>query len=219
VVIVDQLDRMSPEGDRHQRVFWEGRGKLKALNCHVVYTAPIEYAYSRAAPALENEYGEVVGLPLLPVSASDPDIAARARSCTEEVVLERLGRCGTSVADLFESTAVLEDLIGLSGGHFRSLFLLLRTAIETSDLTAPLHALHVSRVIGRLAAKYLDPLEEPERQVALLVHQTNAKPKDDHQLELFYGLLRDQFVFAYAVGEHRWYDWNPLLQRSHLGTE
>jgi hypothetical protein len=75
----------------------------------------------------------------------------------------------------------------------------------------------VQHVVGRLAAKYLDPLEEPERQVALLVHQTNTKPTDARQLELFYGLLRDQFVFSYAVGQDRWYDWNPLLERSSLG--
>lgn len=217
VVIVDQLDRMSPEGDRHRRVFLEGRGKLKALNCHVVYTAPIEYAFSRASPTLEQEYGELLGLPLLPVSADDADVRARALSCMSAVANERITRCGTTEAELFESPAVLHDVICLSGGHLRSLFLLMRTAIETSHLTAPLRADHVSHVVGRLAAKYLDPLEQPEREVARLVHDTRAKPVGDDQLERFYGLLRDQFIFSYAVGERRWYDWNPLLSRSALG--
>lgn len=53
LVIVDQLDRIPPDDDRHRRVFLEGRGKLKALNLHALYTAPIEYAYSRVCPSLE----------------------------------------------------------------------------------------------------------------------------------------------------------------------
>ncbi len=95
--------------------------------------------------------------------------------------------------------------------------MLLRTAIETGDQRVPMTVAHVGHVVGRLAAKYVDALEEPERQVARVVHDTRAKPTDGDQLERFYGLLRDQFVFSYAVGDQRWYDWNPLLERSLLG--
>jgi hypothetical protein len=37
LVVVDQLDRIPPEEDRHHKLFWEGRGKLTALDCHVLY--------------------------------------------------------------------------------------------------------------------------------------------------------------------------------------
>lgn len=70
--------------------------------------------------------------------------------------------------------------------------------------------------MDRLAAKYLDPLESIEREVVSEVHRTNDKPNDDARLDRFYDLLRDQYVFAYAAGEKRWYDWNPLLGRSAL---
>ena len=33
-------------------------------------------------------------------------------------------------------------------------------------------------------------------------------------LDRFYDLLSDQYVFAYWSGEERWYDWNPLSERS-----
>jgi hypothetical protein len=217
LVIVDQLDRIPPDGDRHRAVFWEGRGKLKALDCHVVYTTPIEYAYSRALPTLENEYGELLGLPLLPVSSDVPNIRDEARRLTKAVARARLAGCGTTEQEMFEDASVLDELTRVSGGHMRSLFLLVRTAIEASDLSGPLTADHVERVVDRLAAKYLDPLESVERDVVAEVNRTKSRPTDDHRLEPFYDLLRDQYVFAYALGDKRWYDWNPLLARSRLG--
>ncbi len=218
LVIVDQLDRMPPDGDRHRAVFWEGRGKLKALDCHVVYTTPIEYAYSRALPTLENEYGELLGLPLLPVAAQDAAVSGEALRLTRAVATARLAACEAAELDLFERTSILDDLSRLSGGHMRSLFLLIRTAIEASGLSAPLTSAHVDRVVDRLAAKYLDPLEAVEREVVRGVHRTKSRPDGDRELDRFYDLLRDQYVFAYAVGEQRWYDWNPLLSRSNLDS-
>jgi hypothetical protein len=216
VVIVDQLDRIPPDEDRHRMVFWEGRGKLKALDCHVIYTAPIEYAYSRALPGLETEYGEVLGLPLIPVTARDAEVRAQALRVTKEVALERLAACGVEVQQLFEEPSLLDELIHLSGGHLRSLFLLVRTAIETSGLEAPLRRDHMEQVAERLAAKYLDPLELGEREVLVEVHRSKGRPVNELELERFYDLLRDQYVFAYSTGGERWYDWNPLLARSSL---
>lgn len=218
LVIVDQLDRMPPGDDRHHKVFLEGRGKLKALDCHVIYTVPIEYARSRAVPALENEYGDLLGLPLLPVSAADPLTAAAAVACAHQVVTKRTASCQTAEADLFASPTTIDELVCLSGGHLRSLFLLVRTAIETSDLVAPLTPQHIQRVTHTTAAKYLDTLEPAERVVARGVHETLAKPAKEAHLDLFYELLRDQYVFAYAAGTERWYDWNPLLGLSALAA-
>jgi len=217
LIIVDQLDRIPPDDDRHRLVFLEGRGKLKALDLHVLYTAPIEYAFSRACPTLENEYGEILGLPLIPVTAADATVRAEAVALTKQIALERIGGCGATESELFESPRALDELVALSGGHLRTLFLLVRTAIERSELKAPLSDEHMQRVISGLAAKYLDPLEKPEREVALRVHETNARPADDAMLDRFYDLLRDQYVFTYWSGDERWYDWNPLLGRSKLG--
>ena len=94
----------------------------------------------------------------------------------------------------------------------------MRTAIERSDLSAPLTRAHMTGVIEGLAAKYLDPLEGPEREVALLVHETRQKPDDEAMLDRFHELLHDQYVLTYWARDQRWYDWNPLLGRSKLGA-
>jgi len=219
LVIVDQLDRIAPDHDRHRLMFSAGSGKLKALHCHVLYTAPIEYAFSHACPQLENEYGQILGLPLIPVGAKDARVRRSAVELTKRVALARITGCGTTSAELFEDPGTIDELVELSGGHLRTLFLLIRTAIESSDLVAPLTSSHMQRVIGGFAAKYLDPLEKPERDVALHVHATQSRPDDEKMLEHFYGLLRSQYVLTYWAGDERWYDWNPLLGRSLLGRQ
>lgn len=217
LVIVDQLDRVPPQDGRHPMLFWEGRGKLTALDCHVLYTVPIEYALSTAAPGLDQEYGEILGLPLLPVTAADPAVRAAAVGQAKRIALQRIEGCGTTALELFEDPAALDELVELSGGHLRTLFLLVRTAIERSDLAAPLTAAHMASVIAGLAARYLDPLERADREVALLVHETRDKPDGDAMLERFHNLLHNQYVLTYWAGEERWYDWHPLLSRTKLG--
>lgn len=118
--------------------------------------------------------------------------------------------------ELLEASDTLDDLLRLSGGHFRSLFLLMRTAIETSGLVAPLRADHVGRVVRNLASKYLEPLRSEERDVLKVVHATRQRPEDDGELQCFLDLLSDEYVFAYVAGDRRWYDWNPLLELSSL---
>ena len=102
LVVVDQLDRIPPEDDRHHKLFWEGRGKLTALDCHVLYTAPIEYAFSRASQRLDQEYGEILGLPLLPVTAADPELRRSAIELTRRIAARRIEGCGTTALELFE---------------------------------------------------------------------------------------------------------------------
>jgi hypothetical protein len=217
VVIVDQLDRIPPEDDRHRQLFWEGRGKLTALDCHVLYTAPVEYAFSRASQRLDQEYGEILGLPLLPVTAADPQVRRSAIALTRRIATQRIEGCGTTSFELFENPTALDELVQLSGGHLRTLFLLMRTAIERSDLEVPLTTAPMASVIEGLAAKYLDPLEGPEREVALHVHTTNQKPDDAAMIDRFHELLHDQYVLTYWAGDQRWYE-NPLLGRSRLGA-
>lgn len=217
LAIVDQLDRVPPHDGRHALLFWEGRGKLKALDCHVLYTVPIEYAFSAAAPGLDQEYGETLGLPLLPVTAADPALRREAIAQASAIATRRIEGCGATALELFEDATALDALVELSGGHLRTLFLLVRTAIERSELVAPLSREHMERVITGLAAKYLDPLEREDREIALLVHATKDKPDDGPLLARFFALLHNQYVLTYWAGDQRWYDWHPLLGRTKLG--
>lgn len=54
------------------------------------------------------------------------------------------------------------------------------------------------------------PLGRKERDALRLVHKTKAPVED--LPEIWYGLLRDLYVFAYTDQTGLWYDWNPLLE-------
>jgi len=72
-IIVDQLDRIPRKPlngyTNHENLFLDHAGALRALNCDVLYTIPIELAYSRANARLQDAYGsEILALPAVPVS-------------------------------------------------------------------------------------------------------------------------------------------------------
>ena len=75
LVIVDQLDRIpqkviNDQGLTNQRnIYLDHAAILRSLDCHVLYTVPIELAFSEAHLRLKAAYGgETLLLPLIPVS-------------------------------------------------------------------------------------------------------------------------------------------------------
>ena len=90
-MIVDELDRIpeKPISDsgltNHVSLFLDYAETLNALDCNVLYTIPIELAYSQRRPRLQAVYGEeILSLPVLPIrrrdgSDFDPGLAALCR--------------------------------------------------------------------------------------------------------------------------------------------
>ena len=62
LVIADNLDRIVPifrdnGRSNHEEIFLDRNEQLKALNCHIVYTVPISFIYSRWSTELHVNYG------------------------------------------------------------------------------------------------------------------------------------------------------------------
>lgn len=61
LIIVDQLDRIPQKllngVTNHENLFFDHAGTLRALRCDVLYTVPIELAYSRCRNRLKDHYG------------------------------------------------------------------------------------------------------------------------------------------------------------------
>jgi hypothetical protein len=92
LIIVDELDRIPQKvfNDRgltnHENIFLDHAGILRSLNCDVLYTIPIELAYSRCRQRLRDVYGsDILSLPVIPVTCRtgdpfEPGIKAIAKS-------------------------------------------------------------------------------------------------------------------------------------------
>jgi len=82
----------------------------------VLYTAPIEYAFSRALPLLKKR------------AAADPGDGDRRRRPAPGGRVDEADRArarhrrGSTESALFEDPATLDELVEVSGGHVRTMF-------------------------------------------------------------------------------------------------
>jgi hypothetical protein len=94
----DPAEERSPPA----RSSWGGRGKLKELDCHVLTRRRSSTRSAARCRCWRNEYGELLGLPLIPVTATDDGVRRRAVASTKQIALERVTGCGSTESALFE---------------------------------------------------------------------------------------------------------------------
>jgi hypothetical protein len=213
LVIVDELDRIpqrviNDQGLTNQRnIYLDHAAILRSLGCHVLYTVPIELAFSDAHLLLKAAYGcETLLLPLIPVSRrNDRDCPDGIRALCR-IVRERIARTGAT-QQVFEDH-VLDQFCRVSGGYIRSLFILLRSAIERCD-SLPITREIAERTIRRQAIDLSLALQPKHREALRAVHQSKAAFNDDP--ELWNLLLGNLMALPYEDESGVWYDWNPLI--------
>ena len=95
VLIVDDLDRIpqkvpAPGGvTNHHSLFLDGSSALRAIDCSMLLTVPIELAYSSDQARLRDTYGgDLETVPLLPIAHRDGTPIAAG----EDVLIEIVGR-------------------------------------------------------------------------------------------------------------------------------
>src|SRR5262249_42892695 len=104
----------------------------------------------------------------------------------------------------------LRRLCQLSGGHPRSLFTLLRSAIDRSD-GLPLETETIARAVRQQASEFGKSLSDEQWTALQQVHSTRSALTANPASWMTF--LRERYVYPYydAENEGLWYDWNPLL--------
>ena len=122
VVIVDQLDRIpqkliNEHGLTNQRnIYLDHAAILRSLGCHVLYTIPIELAFSEAHLLLRAAYGcDTLLLPLIPISQRTGEDSMDGIRALCRVVQRRIAKTSATPRQVFEDD-VLEQLCRVSGG-------------------------------------------------------------------------------------------------------
>ncbi|MBV9743789.1 MAG: hypothetical protein JO099_08500 [Acidobacteriia bacterium] len=214
LIIVDQLDRIPQKRlndsglTNHEQLFLNSADVLRALQCDMLYTIPIELAYSHCHGRLADIYGgAILTLPMITVSG-----AAGQAGVKRLIEIVRRRAEAASVAALADLCApdALERVCLLSGGHPRSLFTLLRSAIDRSD-GLPLQTQTIERAILQQASEFGKSLSEQQWTALKQVH-SNRKPLTGDPAS-WMTFLRERYVYAYYDSENEglWYDWNPLV--------
>ncbi|HEY9763104.1 MAG TPA: ATP-binding protein, partial [Trichocoleus sp.] len=217
VVIVDNLDRM----DTIQRVanrlqseyLFVGRGEqLKGLNCHVVYTIPLELVFSDELPQLINRFGDRPKvLPMVPVQTRSGESYEPGLILLRQMVLARAWpelppeQRLAQLTEVFDSAETLDRLCYISGGHVRNLMRLMYGCLLKQD--PPFSRDTLEAVIRNERDDLASLIDDHEWQMLLnAVDRGRVNSGEDYNK-----LLRSLYLLEYRAPEERWFGMNPVL--------
>lgn len=211
LIIVDEVDRTPRLGDNHEDLFIGRAGILRALDCHVLYTMPIDLLYSPRQQVLSDIYGtEILTLPVMPVLKPSGTINSEGRKALREIVYKRAAAAQFKVTEIFESEDLLDEVLSASGGQVRTLIVLLRSMLNRVA-ALPVTKPTVERDLRERASMLSRPLSRRDWSVLKEVHDTK-QPVNGGSSEVWSRLLRDSYILTYYDDEALdWYDWDPVL--------
>ncbi len=220
VVILDNLDRLDntakPQGQLQAQYLFVDRGdQLKQLDCHVIYTIPLDLMFSNDLLRLTNRFGtSPVVLPMVPLHDRHGRPYPAGLALLRQMVLirafpdlddqQRLDHVGL----VFDHLDTLDHLCMASGGHMRNLVRLLDGCLRKQDPPFPRSTLDA---VIRNERDSLQGLISDEEWATLLRAVSNQAVQGDADYNL---LVRSLFLYEYRDDQGRWFGLNPLLAES-----
>ncbi|MEA5468813.1 ATP-binding protein [Spirulina sp. 06S082] len=221
VVIVDNLDRVENRPTtwgrpQHEYLFVDRGEQLNQLNCHAIYTMPLALMFSNDLNRLTSRFAtDPHVLPMVPVRFSDGSECTEGMALLRQMILarafprqspeERLDR----ISEIFDTSATLDRLCQISGGHVRGLLRTLNDCIKKQrqfPITKETLELAIKKQCDRMSKAIDDEEWELLRQV-----RDNKRVSGDANYDV---LVRSMFVYEYRDEEESWFEVNPLLVES-----
>lgn len=217
VVIVDNLDRVYSTRNTNGRTLPEylfvDRGEqLSQLNCHLVYTIPLDLIFSNDLGRLTNRFGvKPKVLSIVPVRQRDGGDCVEGMALLRQMVLARAfpdvapAKRLDLISEVFESPETLDRLCRVSGGHVRYLLALLSSCLQQDD--PPFSRDCLENAIKEYRDDLIAAITDDEWELLFqAVQQQNVMGDEHYQI-----LLRSMFLFEYRDDKGRWYWINPAL--------
>jgi hypothetical protein len=220
VIIIDNLDRIinsqTISGRSQPEYLFIDRGdQLNQLSCHVVYTIPLALIFSNDLGQLTNQFwGDPKTLPMIPVQFPNNQPCKPGMHLLRQLILTRaFPRVNQSnyyslVTDVFDNLETLDRLCTISGGHVRSLLVLLYSCLQKED--PPISRDLLEEVILQRRSQLLLAIEPEEWKMLKQV----AKTKKLSGLNNAQTLLQSLWVFEYRYHKDYWFDVNPILKEA-----
>ncbi|MGB3401547.1 MAG: P-loop NTPase fold protein [Microcoleaceae cyanobacterium] len=220
VIIIDNLDRIissqTVSGRSQPEYLFIDRGnQLNQLACHVVYTIPLALIFSNDLGQLTNQFGgDPKTLPMVPVKLQNSQPCEPGIDLLRQLILTRAfpsinqNNYHDLVTDIFDHLDTLDRLCLISGGHVRSLLVLLYSCLQKED--PPISRDILEEVILQRRSQLLLAIEPEEW---LMLSQV-AKTKKLNGLTDSKILLQSLWVFEYRYRREYWFDVNPILKEA-----
>jgi hypothetical protein len=208
VIIVDWLEKLvckpgakPTDPNSHEELFLHHASLFQQLGSHLVLTVPIEMVYSAANERLTQAYGrEPDVISMVRVADFLPDADRKlAYEAMRQLLTKRFedapdGR--VEFHNVFPDPALADDLIQFSGGHPRSLLILMRKCLPL------LNALPITREAVTEAKR--QETNNAARRVRQGWFAKLAKIVSSHQIETdddHLAMLQTLCVLAYSNGQ------------------
>jgi hypothetical protein len=217
VVIMDNLDRIDSTqrsaGRLQSEYIFVDRGEqLKQLDCHLVYTIPLELMFSNDLVRLSNRFGtNPLVLPMVPVAERDGTTNQAGMALLRQMVLIRafpdlnVNQRIDQVGEVFDDITTLDRLCRVSGGHMRNLIRLLDGCLRKQD--PPFQRATLEAVIRNERDSLMGLISADEWEVLLrAVSRQDVQGDEDYNI-----LVRSLFLYEYRDAQGRWFGINPLL--------
>jgi hypothetical protein len=218
VVIVDNLDRVETTAKTWGRLqpeylFVDRGEQLTQLNCHVVYTMPLELMFSNDLSRLTQRFMvDPKVLPMVPVKLRDGGECTEGMALLRQMVLARAfpdvqpeDRLSL-ITKVFDTPETLDRLCCVSGGHVRELLRLLNDWIK-KERKLPLSRAGLETVIRAFCNQMTLAITDEEWDLLRQVQQRKWVSGD----EAYRVLVHSRFVYEYRDTQGSWFEVNPIL--------
>ncbi|WP_204140688.1 ATP-binding protein [Halomicronema sp. CCY15110] len=217
VAIADNLEKMlrnaKPNGRSQPEYLFVDRGdQLKRLDCHVIYTIPLELVFSNDLPMLMNRFGlRPRVLTMVPVKTIDGEINPTSMAKLRQMVMARAfpdvsaGDRLNHITAIFDDPATLDRLCLASGGHVRNVLRYVTGCLRKQGL--PITAETLEQELRDEQNELVGIIDAGEWQLLAQAVKARTFQGNDEYNSLLMGL----FLYEYRDDRGRWVDINPVL--------
>ena len=238
VVIVDNLDKIPIEKNPDGRticdeIFIDNSIQLRNLNCHLIYTVPIDVVYSERAGSFRDCYGDIEVLPMIRIKDEHNRICDDGIDKVKELIQKRLDYTiknflqnnrsryllsidhtrlpnFLSLEDIFDVPKTLERLCLITGGHLREVMFLVQASINRID-QLPITREATERAIATSRNTYKQLINDQHWDLLARIAESKRLVNDEQYRQL----LLDRCVLEYREADEKqkiWHDVHPLIK-------
>jgi hypothetical protein len=200
LILIDDLDK--PDLDKARAIFHDRREIMMQPNCAIVYTVSSALFYSKEFDAIRDQAIFLPNINLHPPLEPERHLKEGYDTMRQFAYLRMDPR-------LIESQA-LEDAITFSGGVFREMARIMRTAIGRARRrkAARVESIDVEWAATEIRNEYRRILDKNDLQFLRKIHEHNRLEYNDRLRPLLQLLA----ILEYRNGEN-WCDIHPVLRR------
>lgn len=220
VVICDGCDKLvltASDGsgknyDLQYALFVDHASDLRAVPCHVIYTVPLSISVN-VGDVWEQAYEFVPAIPVTTLPGVPDDYPREGRKALREIVTRRLAQHDSTIDQLFSPPDMLDNLIGVSGGHISDLLLLVREAVleAQTEEAERVEQIYVNRSVRSRALEYTRLIESSYLDTLLEIDRFKTAQSNN---SVYREVIFKRLALEYVCEKDNRVDLHPLVAAS-----